>query len=140
MFHTIPEAELPIPKALAENGERLWQWVEFGLHAPYFLATIEVSSGTGAENLRFKRHLLVSKIGQLESLVREYASQTRIRSLSILNPCHSQDKDDYSFAHIDEVWEHGNSQGYIFVLRNGERIKYPAFEGEEKTRLVFDMK
>ena len=42
MLHTYPDAELFIPKGLANNGERVWQWMEFGLCIPYFLATIQV--------------------------------------------------------------------------------------------------
>lgn len=140
MFHTIPEAEIPIPSALSEGGERLWQWVEFGLFVPYFLATIEVDFGTEADSSRINRRLLLSKISQLESLINHQDGRARIKHLSMLSPCSRQGEGDYSFAQIEEIWESGSSQGYLLVLRNGETIKFPDYVGEEKSRLVFAMK
>ena len=140
MFHTIPESELPIPRELAENGERLWQWVEFGLYAPYFLVTIEVGTEIGSTKLCSKRRLMLSRIEQLESLITQQDNFVRIRNLSMLSPCPLHGKEDYRFVQIDEIWESNRAQGYMFISTNGERIKHPEFNGEDKMRLVLDMK
>lgn len=140
MFHTIPESELPIPGELAKSGERVWRWVEFGLYAPYFLVTIEVDTEIGPEKLCSRRRLMLSRIEQLESLIKQQDDSMRIRNLSILRPCPAQGKEDYRFAQIDEVWENSRAPGYMFISTTGERIKHPEFGSEEKLRLVLDMR
>ena len=140
MFHTIPESELPIPSELAKNGERLWQWVEFGVYAPYFLVTIEVSTENGPAMLCSKRRLMLSRIEQLESLINQQDNFVRIRNLSMLSPSPARGKEDYRFSQIDEVWESSRGQGYMFVSTSGESIKYPEFDSKDKMILLLDMK
>ncbi len=64
MFETINNSEIPLPKELAPNGEKLWSYIHVQLHKAWFYAEVEqVIEG-------FKTHsmYILSSVSQLQSL------------------------------------------------------------------------
>lgn len=139
MFHTFPDAESPIPKGLAQNGERSWLWLEFGLYIPYFLVAIRVESETEKDVIPMTRHLFLTRVDQILDLDTQQNSAMQILSLSLMSPGYMNKGDDYQLAQVKEVWACEENGGHKFVLSDGRDLSFPECTADMDFKLVFSL-
>lgn len=127
MLRTYSESEIPLPSALARNGERSWHWIELPLCITYFLVTFRVRDGA---NL-FGRTLLFSDIRSVLQVAGEATEDHRIDRVDVLIPGYMHGGAGYRLAQIKEVWESdGDYPAVSFVLHDGSSIFDACCDGE----------
>lgn len=122
MFHTYPEAEASVPKALAPNGERLWHWVELGLNMPYFL--LEVLTET--EDGPFTRHIVSGDVRMVLHTANTPNENVRLLSASLLSPGYVNGTDGYALGRLSEIWsaDEESLMDLLFVLDDGRTQRF----------------
>lgn len=128
MFHTYPEAELPVPPALASFGERSWHWVECALQIPYFFLSVGLETDEGS----FRRHFLFSHLKDLLSLVGASGDHVKEIEIGLLSPGYMNGSNSYQLGKIKEIWECRDTQGCLFIMSDGAKYHYPSDIGCEE--------
>ncbi|MBI4996666.1 MAG: hypothetical protein HZC22_07160 [Rhodocyclales bacterium] len=127
MLRTYAESEIPLPSALARNGERSWHWVELPLYITYFLVTFRVRQGANM----LGRTLLFSDIRSVLQIAGEAIEDHRLERVDVLIPAYLHGGTGYRLAQIKEVWESdGDHPAVSFVLDDGASIFDSCCEGE----------
>lgn len=131
MLHTSPEAELPVPSALAPNGERVWSWVELGLKLPYYLVTVLF---TDDDDVKLERHLIFSDLSAIQELVANPPAHVHLQRVDLLSPGYMNGSSGYQLAQLSEVWQASGEQRFIMangaelnLHRDGKRISKSRF-------------
>lgn len=122
MFHTLPEAEFPLPRGLAQNGLRAWQWIEFGLCAPHLLVSLDVCTKDGGS---LGRTLLFDNLQMLQALVKNPGDDVRIRQVAVLSPDWLNGSGGYQLDEARQVWADEWLATGEYVLANGTKYGFP---------------
>lgn len=112
MFHTSSEAELPVPLALAPNGERVWSWVELGLKLHYYFVTVRI---TDDDDMTLERHLIFSDLRSLQELVANPPAHVHLQRVDLLSPGYMNGSSGYQLAQLSEVWQASGEQRFIMA-------------------------
>ncbi|MFZ3041571.1 MAG: hypothetical protein WA108_07225 [Thiobacillus sp.] len=112
MLHTFPDAELPIPSALAPNGERTWSWVELGLKLPYYFVTVLF---TDDNDVKLERHLILSDLRTIQELAANPPSHVHLQRVDLLSPGYMNGSSGYQLAQLSEVWQASGEQRFIMA-------------------------
>lgn len=121
MFYTAPEAELPLPTALAPGGERAWHWVELGLSIPYFLATVRHSDES--EALRHERTMMFCDVGAIVQLAKDSCDGFKLVRVALFSPGYMNGTGTYQLNQLAEVWQDPASGEQRFLLADGTRLE-----------------
>lgn len=121
MFYTAPEAELPLPTALAPGGERAWHWVEFGLAIPYFLATVRYSDE--GEAIRHERTMLFSDVKAIVQLAKDSRDGFKLVHVALFSPGYLNGSGTYQLNQLAEIWQDSASGEQRFMLADGTRLE-----------------
>jgi hypothetical protein len=116
MFHTYPEAELPLPPGLAVNSERTWHRIEFGLHLPYYLVTLDVETEDGP----FVQTVCFSSLRGL-NLGGSADAGMRLRHVCLMSPSWMNGTGHYHLDELSQVWSDESYLELVFVLGDGRR-------------------
>lgn len=120
MFHTYPEAELPIPLSLAPNGERAWYWIELGIKTTYFFVTATIQTDEGDE---FTRHLWFSEIAPVVEIACQSGTKMHFVRLDLFSPGHVNGGEGYRFDQVRQVWRHKKDGATLcFHLADGTTL------------------
>ena len=117
MFATNDVGEINVPSGLAEEGERLWQYVIQRIPMPWFHIEYKVA---GPEDLNFARIMFTPYLPHIEQLNK--MSDTSVVRVSLMSPPSMNGTDDWKLESLAEVWEtKDDTQSKIYVLKNGVR-------------------
>lgn len=131
MFHTVPEAEFPIPRGLAPNGERSWRWVEFALQIPYFLLSMRFTEG----EYETDRHMILSQLEDILQLAENQGSNFKILELQLLSPGYMNGAEGYRLGKIKEIWSQKDDlHSSVFVMQDGTRLCYDLGSSKGKSK------
>jgi hypothetical protein len=121
MFETFDNAEIPLPKALAENGERLWTYAHLNLNTPWFYFQYQVVS----EESTFNAVLLFSLLDQLKSLINE--PDVIVKNAYVVTPGYVNKSDLWQMDLLNEIRTGLAVQERvtIYELRDGRKYYYP---------------
>lgn len=129
MFHTMPEAEMPLLSVFAPNGERSWQWVEFALHIPYFFVALEIKTDGGP----CIRNLCVNSFRQIQEMNQTPSDRIRLRYVCLMSPAWMNHHDHYEMDPLKEIWSTPDALEQAYVLADGRRFCYPPSEAAQNT-------
>jgi len=136
MFRTYPESEMPIPIALAANGERSWHWIELPLCITYFIVTVRVKDGSQS----FHRTLMFSDINSVLQVSREANEGYELERVDVLIPTYLHSGTGYKLSQIIEVWESNDDyRARSFVLGDGSTILDAHSDAEHAARADFSL-
>lgn len=124
MFETIETSEIPLPKELAPNGEKLWSYIHVQLHKAWFYAEVEhVFEGLNAHSM-----YILSSVSQLESLASN--PSTKLTAVHISAPKHLIGNDCWRMYRLRRVLRglkknRGNESWItIFEIYDEEKMIY----------------
>jgi hypothetical protein len=140
MFETVDYAELPIPKGLFEDGERLWQFVIMRLHVCWFYVIYET---TALDDCEVSHIILLQNVNDLVefSSVKEF----KLIEAYLVSPKYINKKGNWKMEPLKEIWVASEPEfeqkSYIYVLRDGSRYVQATLCDSEsqliEKRLVF---
>lgn len=134
VFHTYPNAEFPIPRALASNGERSWTWMELACCVPYFFATVQFRT-TDDQETTYVRHYWLSHIDSVLDLAMQSAelgSECGCVRVDLFSPGYINGKDVYQLDQLKEIWRHRENLNLCFVLADGRKLSH-CISGDESS-------
>lgn len=121
MLYTAPEAEFPLPTALAPGGERAWHWVELGLSIPYFLATVRHSDES--EALHHERTMMFCDVRAIVQLAKDSRDGFKLVRVALFSPGYMNGTGTYQLSQLAEVWQDAASGGQRFLLADGTQLE-----------------
>jgi len=121
MFETFDNAEIPLPKALAENGERLWTYAHLNLNTPWFYVQYHVLSNEST----FNAVLLFSLLDQLKSLISQPG--VVVKNAYVVTPGYVNKSDMWQMDLINEIRTGLVMQEMVTIydLKDGRKYYYP---------------
>lgn len=132
MFHTIPQAEFRVPRALLAEGEQVWRWVEIGTNSPLFLATVR---HTLEEDSVLHQDFMFSEVEALTHLTQENSTGAELVRVALFSPGYVNKTGAYQLHQLDEIWRDLDSSGLRFVLADGTSMDYHVPMSKKKKRL-----
>ncbi len=120
MFETLDHAEIPIPPPLRVQGERVWAYVEFPLHVPWFHVVYRLPLD---DDGYLKRSLFLGSVDQVLQLGSE---SLRIDEIQVVLPQHMTGAGRWTMEPLAEIWEgveqpKTGQKARVYVLANGTR-------------------
>lgn len=139
MFVSHPEYEFPIPAALGEPGSQHWRMMELGLHAPWFLLSVEVVD-PDVPDLGFTRTLCIAWENDLAEVLRPIDADL-VRGIVCMMPAWQSPTGQWWSREIREVWVYSSPRGKHVVLADigGEKFDcglIPEHVGDMKMELL----
>ncbi len=124
MFHTQPEAEHKFLSAINPYGKKSWQWIEFAIHAPFYL----VSGDAETEGGTFGRDWLFGQLRDVLKLMSTSKETLTNIEIGLLSPGYMNGSNSYQLGKIKEIWQHPDGTSKLFVLVDGTKLRYSANE------------
>ena len=135
MFETVSHSEIPLPKELAPNGERLWSYIHVQLHTPWFYAEAEHLE----EDFTSHSMYILSSVTQLQHLAHNTA--IKLTAVHVLTPKYINDSDCWEMYRVKRIMRgrrkrsQGESWTTIFeVYGEGRMIYDPPLPAKEKLK------
>lgn len=132
MFETWGNSEIPLPKELAPNGEKLWSYVHVQLQVPWFYVEVEHRD----EDLKWASTYFLSSVAQLQGLVTD--SAIVITAVHVVMPKHLNQSDCWQMQRLKRIMRgrrktpEGTQQISIYVLYDERQVYDPALQSHEK--------
>lgn len=124
MFETCDHAEIPIPKELSLNGERLWHYVQLHIHFPW----LYVEYAIDYEDYKSKSILFLTTNDQLQELVDR--SDIEITQVHVVTPGYVNKTNVWQMDQLKKVMTASITKGRfrepvtIYLLCNGKELIY----------------
>jgi hypothetical protein len=135
MFETYNQAEIPIPKELSLNGERLWHYVQLHIHFPWLYVEYAIDH----EDYKSKSILFLTTNDQLQELVDR--SDIEITQVHVVTPGYVNKTSVWQMDQLKKVMtasitkDRQREPVTIYVLCNDQEIIYgPNGVTEEKPK------
>jgi len=125
MFETWGNSEIPLPKELAPNDEKLWGYVHVQLQVAWFY--VEIESET--EGLKLSSAYLLSSIAQIQSLAND--SDVVIMAAHVVVPKHLNQGECWKMYRLKRIMSGIKKRGT-------RRSKSTLFQLHEDGRIIHD--
>ncbi len=141
MFKTVDTAEIPVPKIFGNDHERMWSYVTFKLHIPWFYVVCTIQVG---EEGTLTYMFCLTHVEHLLQLAG--AEEFKIEEVNLIIPKWMSGKGHWTMELLNEIWEatepDAKSQpAYIFVTVDKTRYVDSALSTSETdlcdSRLVY---
>jgi len=124
MFETNDSAEIQIPPVFGDTGDRLWTFVRWKLHTPWFHVVYQTLTPDAATGLTFSDMMFLTWVKQL-LLLREDPA-VHIEEVDLVSPGHMNGSNRWKLEPLAEIWEgidpgSENMPAHVYVLENGAR-------------------
>lgn len=132
MFETWGNSEIPLPKELAPNGEKLWSYVHVQLQASWFYVEVEHRD----QDLRWASTYFLSSLAQIQSLANDAAIV--ITAVHVVMPKHLNQSDCWQMQRLKRIMRghsktsEGAKQITIYVLYDERQVYDPTLQPHEK--------
>lgn len=135
MFETVSHSEIPLPKELAPNGERLWSYVHVQLHTPWFYAEAEhLEEGCNSHSM-----YILSSVAQVQHLADNPA--IKLTAVHVSTPKYINNSDCWKMYRVKRILR-GRKKGHLVelwttvfeVYGEGNMIYYPPLHAKEKLK------
>lgn len=97
MFETVSHSEIPLPKELAPNGERLWSYIHVQLHTPWFYA----ETTHLAEDFESHSMFILSSVAQLQHLADN--PEVKLTAVHVLAPKNLNNDDCWRMYRLKRI-------------------------------------
>lgn len=124
MFETINNSEIPLPKELAPNGERLWSYIHVQLHKAWFYAEVDHV----IDDFNMPSMYILSSVLQLQNLVNNQSM--KLTAVHISAPKHLIGNDCWKMYRLKRIMRglRKNSSGEewttIFEVYDEDKMIY----------------
>lgn len=119
-FTTYPHAENTFLSALSTENERSWNWVEFSINTPMYLASADYDDDGLILGRTFIFGNLRDLLGFLENPKSEYANFV----VSLLSPSYLNGTSSFQLDVLKEIWIESGSDSQLFVLEDGNNLSH----------------
>lgn len=111
MFETINNSEIPLPKELAPNGERLWSYIHLQLHKVWFYAEVEHV----ADDFKCQSMYILSSLAQLQKLAIDPA--LNLTAVHVSTPKNLNNDDCWKMFRLKRILrgDRRNSRGKLWT-------------------------
>lgn len=131
MFLTHPSAATPqIPEGLF-GDKTLWNWVEFGVETPLFLATLMFHTDKLELEFDYKQ-LLLSHVQQVSDATKLLPGDGYLRAVSLLSPGKLNGSAEYKLTPLAEIWVADDMYHQRFVCMDRTELLYSTQAGTPK--------
>lgn len=119
-FTTYPQAENKFLSSLSAENERSWNWVEFSINTPMYLASADFTEDGLTLGRTFIFGNLRDLFGFLENPCAEYSNF----AVSLLSPGFLNGTSAYQLGVLKEIWIEPSSDSQLFVLDDGKNLSH----------------
>jgi hypothetical protein len=119
MFHTHPDAELPMPPGLLAPGERAWRWIELPLQIPYYVVSFVVNTEDADISLQY----MFTHVRDVLNLIDTSGNKIWNLKVGLLSPGHMNGSNSYQFGLIKQIWQ-SKDGGELFLMDNGSKLYF----------------
>jgi hypothetical protein len=130
LFETLDRAEIDIPDALKDPGNRAWAYVFRRIHMPWFHVVFGVPSDMGGLQAQI---LFLTGVDQLVQLTEQ--RHGRILEVQMVLPRHASRAGRWTMVPLIEAWMATEPEvpqsAYVYVLANGRRYVESGLDTDE---------
>lgn len=119
-FTTYPHAENKFLSSLNTEDERSWNWVEFSINTPMYLASADYTE----DGLTLGRTFIFGNLRDLFGFLESTGSEYSNFAVSLLSPNYLNGTSSYQLAVLKEIWIEPCSDAQLFVLGDGKSISH----------------